>query len=312
MMPYLEHYCGLENVIASDIKPCEFPTQTQPEFVHLNVLDTDEYDKVVKKNKITNIIHLSALLSATAEQDLKKAVALNIVGVHDVMDIALHNNCSIYMPSSIAAFGPNSPLEDTPDDCIMDPTTIYGISKVHLEQIGNYYQNRFNLDFRSIRYPGAVSAALPGGGTTDYAIDIFYSIIKGETYDCFLSEDTRLPMMYMDDLVRGTVELIKAPEKSLKQRVFNMAAISFTPRELFAEIKKHYPSAQITYSPDERQGYADSWPKTLQDTNARNQWGWNHEFDIGKMTETMIEKISAKIGSTTNAEATFGMVAANQ
>lgn len=165
---------------------------------------------------------------------------------------------------------------------------------MHLEQIGNYYARRFGLDFRSIRYPGAVSAALPGGGTTDWAIDIFYSIIKSGQYDCFLGDDSRLPMMYMDDLVRGTVELITAPASQLKQRVFNMAAISFTPGELFAEMKKHFPSAEITYSPDERQAYADSWPKTLDDNRARAQWGWNHEFDLAKMTERMIELISAK------------------
>jgi len=244
---------------------------------------------------VTWLIHLSSVLSAVGERNLKKAMELNIRGIEHALEVAYKNELRIYAPSSIAAFGPSTPQVDTPDEVIMRPTTIYGVSKVYLELLGEYYHKKFGVDFRSIRYPGILSAeTMPGGGTTDYAIDIFYKAVKGEKYTCFLAKDVALPMMYMPDCLKGTVQLLEAENEKLKSRTYNLAAISFTPEQIANEIKSQLPKGNtfdVTYEPDFRNNIALSWPRSLSDKNARRDWGWKHQFGLKEMTKDMLTKI---------------------
>lgn len=281
---------GHENVIRADIRLVIEDAPNQ--FIELDVLDYGQLKQIISQQKITQIYHLAALLSAKGEQNPSFAWQLNVDGLLNVLNLSVEFNIKkVYWPSSIAVFGPGTPRENTPQDCFMDPNTVYGISKLAGELWCRYYFEKHGLDVRSLRYPGLISYKTPpGGGTTDYAVDIFYQLIEKGSYECFLSENTELPMMYMDDAVRATIDLMEAPAEKVKIHTsYNISAISFTPNQLVEEIKKHYPNFEVSYKPDHRQKIADSWPGSIDDSTARNQWGWNHEFDLAAMTKAMIE-----------------------
>ena len=304
LVPYLYSRYPTAEIIVSDLRQVLYNLKDQPNFTKLDVSvnfkqDKENFIEYVKKVKPTNLIHLSAVLSATAEKELERAVDVNLLGSLNALDAALAGKCSVYIPSTIAVFGPNISRINTPDDVVLQPTTVYGIAKVFMELMGNYYFSKFGLDFRSLRYPGAISCDPPGGGTTDYAVEIYFELLKHQKYECFLEKNTMLPMMYMDDLIRATVfciqcDFIDADSSKLSRRVYNLAAISFTPEEIFDEIKKHIPDARISYKPDQRQAYADSWPMSLDDSLARKDWGWAHNYDIEKTTTTMLKLIKNK------------------
>jgi nucleoside-diphosphate-sugar epimerase len=289
---------GKENVITSDIRePKEIAAGEI--FETLNVLDKEAIKALILKYKPTQIYLLAAMLSATGEQYPQKAWDLNMNGLLNVLDIAVELGIKkIFWPSSIAVFGPHSPKIDTPQYCVMDPNSIYGISKLAGERLCEYYHNKYGLDIRSIRYPGILSwRTEPGGGTTDYAVHIFFEAIRQGKYTSFLSESTELPMLYMDDAVRGTIELMDAPSDSLKIRSsYNLAGVSFTPKQIAEEIKKILPNFEISYSDnDPRQAIADSWPKSINDDEARADWGWQPTFDLAGMTKDMLENLKTKL-----------------
>mmetsp|Transcript_8816 Transcript_8816/g.17135 ORF Transcript_8816/g.17135 Transcript_8816/m.17135 type:complete len:307 (+) Transcript_8816:660-1580(+) len=289
LIPALASRYSPKNVLASDLFPAG-------DWIQLDVTDKKSLEEVVVENKVTNIIHLAAFLSAKAEQHIDRAITVNVTAVNNVFEVAKKHKLACYIPSTIAVFGPSSPLDSCPDDCLVQPTTIYGVTKVYLELLGTYFHKKHGIDFRSLRYPGAISASPPGGGTTDYACEIFFELLKKGSYDCFLREDARLPMIFMDDLVRATVELIEAPAEILSRRVYNLAAFSFTPAELTSYIKKYLPQAEVNYRPDQRQLIAESWPKVLDDTNARRDWGWRNKFDIDSMTQEMLKRVKHQLG----------------
>jgi nucleoside-diphosphate-sugar epimerase len=246
--------------------------------------------QVIRQN-ITQIYLLAAILSATGEKNPNLAWHLNMQSLLNVLDIAREEKLhKVYWPSSIAVFGPTSPKENCPQQTIIEPTTVYGISKYAGEFWCNYYHQRYGVDVRSIRYPGLISfKSPPGGGTTDYAVEIFHEALEEKKYTCFLKEDTYLPMMYMPDAIRGTIELMEAPASKINVRhSYNLSGMSFSPKEISAEIKKHIPEFTIDYKPDYRQAIADSWPASIDDSVARNDWGWKHEFDLSKMTKDML------------------------
>ncbi|XP_023417294.2 L-threonine 3-dehydrogenase, mitochondrial-like [Cavia porcellus] len=287
---FLRKRFGKDNVILSDIKkPPDYVFCSGP-FVFVNVLDLENLRRVVVNNRVTWMLHYSALLSAVGEGNLHLAKSLNIAGLHNVLDVAGEYNLRLFVPSTIGAFGPTSPRNQTPDLSIQRPRTIYGVSKVHAELMGEYYCYRFGLDFRCLRYPGIISASSqPGGGTTDYAIQIFYDAVKSGKFECYLGPSTRLPMMYIDDCIRATLELMEAPAESLSMRTYNINAMSFTPAELAQEISKHVPEFRITYRVDPvRQAIADSWPMSLDDSTARKDWGWKHNFDLPELVTMML------------------------
>lgn len=293
---------GNENVIASDIRKGSEEMLQEGPFEILDATNQEEILKVVQKYGVTQVYLMAAMLSATAEKYPQKAWDLNMTSLLAVLELAKEKHIQkIYWPSSMAAFGPTSPKINTPQQTVMEPSTVYGISKIAGEHWCNYYHEKFGVDVRSIRYPGIISwKTLPGGGTTDYAIDIFIDAIKKGTYECFLNGKTRLPMMYMNDAVRATIQLMQAPEESIKVRTsYNLAAISFTPEEITAEIKKHIPEFTISYNPDFRQDIADSWPQIIDDTAARNDWNWQHDFDLETMTQEMLTNLRAKLSETT-------------
>lgn len=288
---------GKANIIATDIKPAEGIFQDGPYEV-LDVLDRDTMLSLVKKHNITQIYHLAALLSATGEKDPMFAWKLNMESLLLVLNVARDNNIGkVYWPSSIAVFGPSTPRRDTPQDTVMDPNTVYGISKLAGERWCDYYFRKYKLDVRSLRYPGLISyKAEPGGGTTDYAIHIFYEAIRQGRYTCFLKENTVLPMLYMPDAIKATVDLMEAPAENIKVRSsYNLAGFSFTPGELAHEIIKHIPGFSIDYAPDFRQGIADSWPGSIDDSHARGDWGWQPRYDFGNMVADMLENIRKKL-----------------
>eukprot|EP01135_Chromosphaera_perkinsii_P004246 Nk52_evm35s272 gene=Nk52_evmTU35s272 len=282
---------GTDNVVASDIrKPgdllCEGP------FVYADVLNYQQLESLIVDFKIDWIVHFSALLSAVGEQNPLKALTVNVGGFNNVVELAKVHDLRLFCPSTIGAFGPTTPRDNTPDLTIMRPTTVYGVTKVHMELLGEYYNERFGVDFRSLRYPGIISADTePGGGTTDYAVDIYHSALKKETYKCFLSGDTGLPMMYMPDCLKATVMMLEAPEEQMKQRTYNLSAISFTPDEQAASIRKYIPDFKMECHPDFRQAIADTWPRSLDDSAARRDWGWSHDYDLDAMTKEMLEAL---------------------
>lgn len=283
---------GTSNVIASDIKS---PQKSNTFFETMDVLDKNAIKDVFTRHKPTMVYHLAAMLSATAEKYPKKAWELNMQGQFNIFDACLdHQVDRLFWPSSIAVFGPNTPKILTPQNAYCDPTTIYGISKLAGEQYCNYYYKRYNLDVRSIRYPGLISwKAQAGGGTTDYAVEVFSEIIKTKSYSCFLKPDTMLPMMYMDDAIRATIEILEAPSVKIKERTsYNIAGFSFTPKQLFDEIALHEPAAVFGYQADERQQIADSWPKSIDDKVARSDWSWHHHFSLSKMVSNMFENLT--------------------
>ncbi|AYD47212.1 MAG TPA: NAD-dependent epimerase/dehydratase family protein [Arachidicoccus soli] len=290
----LRNIYGKENVIASDLK-AENPllTGTGP-FLHVDAMDKNGLQQTVQKEKITQIYLLAAVLSAVGEKNPLMAWGVNMQTILNVLEIAREEQLTkIFWPSSIAIFGATSPKQNCPQQTIVEPTTIYGISKYAGESWCEYYYEKYGVDVRSLRYPGLISyKSAPGGGTTDYAIDIFHQALKTKTYDCFLDEDTYLPMMYMDDGIRATIELMEAPAEKIKNhRSYNLAAMSFSPKEIAAEIQKHIPDFRIHYKPDFRQAIAESWPQSIDDKEARAEWGWKPEFDLAKMTEDMLKNL---------------------
>ncbi len=285
---------GKENVIASDVRVSDNEVFRNMIFESLDVLDKEALLNIVKKHNIKQIYLLAALLSATAEKNPSFAWKLNMDGLFNVLDLAKDNVIdSIFWPSSIAVFGTTTPQDNTPQVTIMQPTTVYGISKLAGEQWCEYYHNNYGVDVRSFRYPGLIGyKSAPGGGTTDYAVDIFHQALEKKEYTCFLDKDMALPMMYMPDAIRATIELMEAPSDQIKVRnSYNLGGISFTPSMIANEIKKHIPDFEITYELDFRNKIAASWPNSIDDQPAQKDWGWNMEFDLAKMTEDMITNI---------------------
>jgi nucleoside-diphosphate-sugar epimerase len=286
---------GDSRVIATDIKlPTDEFIKSGP-FYQLDVLDFPKVLDIIKKHNVKQVYLLAALLSAVAEQKLKGAWKLNMEGLIGLLEICKDEKIQLFWPSSIAVFGPSTPHENTPQLTIMEPTTVYGISKLAGERWCEYYNKKFGVDVRSLRYPGLIGyKADAGGGTTDYAVEIFHEAVRTHRYECFLSQDTMLPMMYMPDALRATIKLMNAESKKVRIRSsYNVAAISFTPSQLAAEIKKHVPGFEITYKPDIRQQYADSWPKSIDDSRAQIDWGWKAEYDLASMTDDMLQHIQS-------------------
>ncbi len=283
---------GENQVIACDIKE---PLETDGPFEQADVLDVSGLRKLFEKYQPTQVYLLAALLSAVGEQKPKKAWELNMDGLLNVLDLALEFKVkNVFWPSSIAVFGPNSPRENTPQYCVMDPNTVYGFSKLAGERWCEYYFQKYGLDVRSIRYPGLIGwKAAPGGGTTDYAVHIFHEALAKNSYECFLSENTALPMMFMNDAIRATLELMDAPAEKISIRSsYNLGGISFTPEMLAVEIRKHLPNFSISYKEnDPRQAIADSWPKSIDDTYAQKDWGWKLKFDLKEMTAEMLNNL---------------------
>jgi nucleoside-diphosphate-sugar epimerase len=280
---------GNKNVIPSDLKDNGIFTQNH--FEVLDALDKNAVFSVVKKHGVTQIYHLAALLSATGEQNPMFAWKLNMESLFHVLDLAKEKHITrIYWPSSIAVFGPTTPRENTPQYTVMEPSTIYGISKQAGERWCEWYFKKHEVDVRSLRYPGLIGwKSAPGGGTTDYAVHIFHEALKKGTYECFLSENTTLPMMHMEDAIRATIEIMQAPIINIKIRgSYNLAGISFSPKDIADEIKKHIPEFSITYRPDFRQAIAESWPKSIDDSQAKQHWGWREKYDLPKLVNNML------------------------
>jgi len=286
---------GNSNVIASDLRE-ENPLLTgSGPYVSMDVMNKEMLHVQVIRQGITQIYLLAAILSATGEKNPNLAWHLNMQGLLNVLDIAREEKIEkVYWPSSIAVFGPTSPKQMCPQQTIIEPTTVYGISKYAGEFWCNYYFNRYGVDVRSLRYPGLISyKSAPGGGTTDYAVEIYHEALEEKKYQCFLREDTYLPMMYMDDAIRATIELMEAPASSISVRTsYNLSGMSFSPKEIAASIQKHIPAFTMTCDPDYRQAIADSWPQSIDDTVARNDWGWKEHFNLEKVTEEMLENLN--------------------
>ena len=291
----LRNTYGENNVVACDIRRPDYDFKNSGPFEFVNVLDKVTLNSIFIKHKPTQVYLLAALLSATGEQNPKLAWDLNMNGLLNILDLALiYKTAKVYWPSSIAVFGPGSPKVNTPQSCVMDPNIVYGISKLAGERWCEYYYQKFGLDVRSIRYPGLISwKAAPGGGTTDYAIHIFHEALKKGSYASFLSAATELPMMYMDDAIRGTIALMDAPANQITIRSsYNFAGVSFTPEDLAAEIRKYIPEFKLTYlENDPRQQIADSWPRSINDSFAKIDWGWKPEFDLAKLTQEMLQNL---------------------
>ena len=282
---------GTDNVVCSDLKALD--NQEGP-FELLDVLDKDRFHEIVKKHGITQVYLLAALLSATAEKNPKFAWDLNMNGLFHILDAAKEGLIKkVYWPSSIAVFGPSTPRVNTPQYTVMEPNTIYGISKQAGERFCEYYHQKYGVDVRSIRYPGLIGwKSAPGGGTTDYAVHIYHEAIKNGSYTSFLAAGTTLPMMYMDDAIRATIELMEAPAEKVKIRSsYNVAGMSFDPEEIAASIRKHIPNFTLSYNSDFRQVIADSWPQSINDAEAREHWNWKPEFDLDKMTDVMLSNL---------------------
>lgn len=293
----LKKIYGEKNVITSDLKTTGVADEYQP-YETLDILNKTALAEVIKKHNIDVIYHLAAILSASGEKNPQLCFDVNIIGLYNVLEVARDLNIKqIICPSSIAVFGPETPRDNTPQQTVILPKTMYGITKASGELICNYFVQKYQMDIRGLRYPGLISyKAPPGGGTTDYAVEIFYQAITKKSYQCFLKPDTTLPMMYMEDAIRGTIELSQIEFKKLKNYCdFNFAGISFSCQELADEIKKSIPDFVISYAPDFRQAIADSWPKSIDDSEARNQWGWKPQFNLEKMTLDMIKNLQKKI-----------------
>ncbi|XP_071370073.1 L-threonine 3-dehydrogenase, mitochondrial-like [Centroberyx affinis] len=290
----LRRQFGKNNVILSDIrKPPNHVYHNGP-FIFSDILDYKNLREIVVNNNISWLVHYSAVLSAVGETNVSLAKEVNITGLHNILDIAAEHGLRVFVPSTIGAFGPSSPRDPTPELCVQRPRTIYGVSKVHAELMGEYYHHRYGLDFRCLRYPGIISAdSQPGGGTTDYAVQIFHAAVKTGCFECNLRSDTRLPMMYIDDCLRATLEILEAPADTLASRTYNINAMSFTPHDLTQEIQKVLPDLKVTYNVDPiRQAIADSWPMAFEDSAARRDWGWKHEYDLPELVQAMLTHIT--------------------
>ena len=285
---------GNTNVVASDLREENELLKGTGPYVSLDVMNKEMLHVQVIRQNFTQIYLLAAILSATGEKNPSLAWHLNMQGLLNVLDIAREESIKkVYWPSSIAVFGPTSPRQNCPQQTIIEPATVYGISKYAGEFWCNYYFKRYGVDVRSIRYPGLISyMSAPGGGTTDYSVEIFHEALGDKHYDCFLKEDTYLPMMYMPDAIRGTIELMEAPADKISIRhSYNLSGMSFSPKEIAAEVKKHVPDFTINYKPDYRQKIADGWPQSIDDSVAENDWGWKAEYDLAKMTDDMFENL---------------------
>ena len=285
---------GNDNVIASDIRPSSKEVMNSGPFEELDIMNEKLLRKIVQHYKINQVYLLAALLSATAEKNIALGWELNMRSHSHVLDLAKDGLIKkIFWPSSIAVFGPTTPKNNTPQYTIMEPNTVYGITKLAGERWNEYYFNNFGVDVRSLRYPGLIGwKGSPGGGTTDYAVDIFHQAIKHRKFESFLSENTKLPMMYMSDAIRATIQLMRAPKKQVKIRSsYNLAGISFTPKEISKEISKHIPKFEVSYNSDFRQKIADSWPCSINDEHAQNDWNWELKYDLKKLTADMIKNL---------------------
>jgi nucleoside-diphosphate-sugar epimerase len=285
---------GNANVVASDLREENDLLKGTGPYVSLDAMNKEMLHVQVIRQNITQIYLLAAILSATGEKNPHLAWHLNTQSLLNVLDIAKEEKLSkVYWPSSIAVFGPTSPKKNCPQQTIIEPTTVYGISKYAGEFWCNYFNHRYGVDVRSLRYPGLISyKSAPGGGTTDYAIEIFHEALEEKKYSCFLKEDTYLPMMYMPDAIRATIELMEAPAQKISVRTsYNLSAMSFSPKDIANEIKKHIPEFVISYKPDYRQAIADSWPQSIDDSIARKDWGWKEEYDLAGMTKDMLENL---------------------
>jgi len=290
---------GNNNVVASDLREENELLKGTGPYVSLDVMNKEMLHVQVIRQNITQIYLLAAILSATGEKNPNLAWNLNMQGLLNVLDIAREEQIQkVYWPSSIAVFGPTSPKINCPQQTIIEPITVYGISKYAGEFWCNYYHQRYGVDVRSLRYPGLISyKSAPGGGTTDYAVEIFHDALEEKNYNCFLREDTYLPMMYMPDAIKATLQLMEAPQEQIKVRTsYNIAAMSFSPKEIAAAIQKHIPDFTIHYKPDYRQTIADSWPQSIDDTSARNDWNWKPDFDLELMTADMIQNLQQAKG----------------
>ncbi len=292
----LKKIYGEKNVITSDLHSSNIKDEFQP-YETLNILDKQALASVIKKHEITTIYHLAAILSATGEKNPQLCFDVNIIGLYNVLEVARELKIKqIICPSSIAVFGPETPRDNTPQQTVILPKTMYGLSKASGELLCDYYVQKYNIDIRGLRYPGLISYKTPpGGGTTDYAVEIFYEALKNKNYKCFLKPETTLPMMYMNDAIRGTIQLAETDFTKLKNHSnFNFAGVSFSCQQLADEIKKHLPEFKISYEPDFRQKIADSWPKSIDDSEARKQWGWKVEYDLEKITTDMLKNLKIK------------------
>ncbi len=289
---------GEENVIASDIRYGNEAFVKEGPFEIIDATDRAKILEIIQKYNVSQIYLMAAMLSATAEKYPQKAWELNMNSLLITLELAKEKYIdTIYWPSSIAVFGPSSPKINTPQDTIMNPTTVYGMSKLAGEHWCNYYHNKYGVDVRSLRYPGIISwKTKPGGGTTDYAVDIYFKAIEESKYECFLSEKTMLPMMYMNDAIKATIDIMEANPNDIKIRTsYNLAAISFTPEEIANEIRKHIPNFEVNYKPDFRQEIANSWPQIIDDSKSREDWNWSHNHDLVSMTEDMLKNIQSKM-----------------
>lgn len=289
---------GVENVIASDIRKLENDVVNNGIFEVVNALDYNQIEQLIEKYHITDVYLMAALLSATAEKNPAFAWDLNMNSLFHVLNLAKAGKIKkIFWPSSIAVFGPTTPRENTPQYTVMEPSTVYGISKQTGERWAEYYNKQYGVDIRSIRYPGLISwSTEPGGGTTDYAVDIYHKAITDGKFTSFLSENSALPMMYMDDAIKATISIMQADADDIKIRSsYNLSGMSFTPKQLAKEITKHYPNFTINYEPDFRQKIADSWPASIDDSTARKDWGWKNDFDIENMTVDMFKNLKETI-----------------
>lgn len=289
----LQH--GAENVIASDINTSNVELVNSGLFEIIDAKDKEQIKSCVEKYNIDTIYQMAAMLSASGEKFPQKAWDLNIQSLFSVLDLAKEKRIKkVFWPSSIAVFGPTTPKMNTPQHTVMEPSTVYGITKQVGERLCEYYFNNYGVDVRSLRYPGIISwRTLPGGGTTDYAIDIFHKALTDKKYDCFLSEDTELPMMFMDDAVKATINIMNADDNSITVRSsYNLAAISFTPKQVAQSIIKSIPEFLVTYNPDYRQQIADTWPKSIDDHLARKDWNWSHDYDLESITNEMLSQLN--------------------
>ena len=297
LTPALRARYGSENVVASDIAEPTPALRDAGPFEFVDVTRREQIEEVVERYKIDTLYHMAAILSASGEKNPQLAWRVNVGGLYNVLEVARERELvRVFCPSSIAVFGPETPKENTPQETVLRPTTMYGITKVTGELLGNYYFHRFGVDVRGLRYPGIISAeTMPGGGTTDYAVEIFYEALKHKRYTCFVREDTVLPMMYMPDCIRATMMLMEADLSRLRYHAeYNLSGLSFSAGELAAEIQKHIPDFVCTFEPDFRQQIADSWPRTIDDTPAREDWGWAPKYDLAAMVEDMLAKLREK------------------
>jgi len=289
---------GSEYVIASDIREGNEDLMQSGPFEILDATNYDALEEVIAYYEISEVYLMAAMLSATAEKFPMRAWNLNMNTLFNVLNLAKEKKIDkIFWPSSIAVFGPNTPKDDTPQNTIMEPSTVYGISKQTGERWCEYYFKKFDVDVRSIRYPGLISwKTMPGGGTTDYAVEIYHKALSEGSYTCFLKEDTKLPMMFMDDAIRATLQIMEAPSENIKERsAYNLAGMSFTPKEMAENIKAVIPEFEMAYDPDFRQEIANSWPSSIDDSSAQKDWNWNAEFDLEKTTETMLENLKNRV-----------------